>query len=107
MELSKDDLALIASTLQKDINELVDNKKHAQAYKLCLLRDKIQNELEIIRVSNDCHDEFTFGVQQYRAFPDGRVDRYDGPRIGWSRTSNLAVVLYARSLGLFKDGEPS
>ncbi len=46
------------------------------------------------------YQEFDFLGHHYRAWPDGVIDRYDGPKLGWNTTFSLGVLEEAKRLGL-------
>jgi hypothetical protein len=39
------------------------------------------------------YEEFDFLGSHYRVWPNGEVDRYDGPKLGWNQTHSLQVIL--------------
>jgi len=47
--------------------------------------------------------EFVWMGETYRVWPDGQIERYDGPKLGWNLTGSSIVRSQARQLGLIKD----
>lgn len=52
----------------------------------------------------DCK-EFQWMDESYRVWPDGAIERYDGPKLGWNVTHSALPRSQARELGLLPEGQ--
>jgi hypothetical protein len=52
----------------------------------------------------DCK-EFQWCGESYRVWPDGAIERYDGPKLGWNWTHSASPRSAARELGLLPEGQ--
>ena len=47
--------------------------------------------------------EFVWMGSCCRVWTDGKIERYDGPKLGWNLTGSSTVRQQARQLGLIED----
>ena len=49
--------------------------------------------------------EFEWYGERYRVWPDGAIERYDGPKLGWNLIHSALPRSQARELGLLSEGQ--